>query len=285
MDDSANFLDILSCLEALGPFVTIAGVIFVYGKPGRMTQPDKRTVQWIQCFCGPEFYRNITIVMSQWDEYSKSGFKSAWNMLESLLGDEDISQILSPPDRYHGGSVYHHGFPGGKGSIDAYSSILEMEENSFQRGEELRNLIKTRYGKCAPAKLQILRELEAGIPADKTEAAKALIADVIHTKIRILDGEAVVFVEDDSQGALVSVKRMSAQPILCTEKGEAQAQPKQEKSWLTRLMEWFGLAKEASDYFKEARAMGHESTNREDSAPGPQWSPWNAIKRVLGIFL
>ena len=63
MDDMENMEDIVGCLNALGPFITIAGALFVYGGgQRRMMAHDLTTIQWVKCFCGPEFYRDITIV-------------------------------------------------------------------------------------------------------------------------------------------------------------------------------------------------------------------------------
>ncbi|KAI9728601.1 MAG: hypothetical protein M1834_007629 [Cirrosporium novae-zelandiae] len=265
MNDIANFEDICNCLEALSPFVTVAGVLFVYGHPKtRMSKEDLKTVQWIECFCGPEFYRNVTIVTSQWDALSLDGVETTWESLDSLLAHHDVDQILNPPDPYYGGSVYHHGFPRGEGSVDAYPTILSLKRASPQRGDELKDLIRRRYADSKPAKLQIVCEVESGTPRLETEAAKALKADVICTKICILNSRVVVSVEGNSQQPPISPEAPSTAPT-------------QVESWFEKLSPWLETAKQAAVWFMEARWQGHESSNRKDSSAGPVWS-------LLGTF-
>ena len=74
-----------------------------------------------------------------------------------------------------------------------------MDEDGPRRGDELRNLIWRRYGKSKPAKLQINRELERGIALFETEAAKALNANPVTTKILLRDDCAVVSAEEIEQ--------------------------------------------------------------------------------------
>lgn len=66
MEEIPNLKDIIGCLSTLGPFVKIAGLMFVYGKvDNRLTDLDPKLIQWVQC--GPQFYKNITVVTTQWD--------------------------------------------------------------------------------------------------------------------------------------------------------------------------------------------------------------------------
>lgn len=108
--DVENFHDIVSCLDALAPFVTIAGLLFVYGgTQDRMYSHDLATTQWVKCFCGPKFYRHITIVTTKWDSLQEDDFREAWARFTGVINDPTITDILNPGKRYHGGSVYHHG--------------------------------------------------------------------------------------------------------------------------------------------------------------------------------
>ncbi|KAI1477500.1 P-loop containing nucleoside triphosphate hydrolase protein [Daldinia eschscholtzii] len=225
MDDMANYYDIVSCLEALGHFVTVAGLIFVYGKmKTRLFKEDLKTIQWVQCFCGPKFFRNIIFVTSHWDSWSRKILEKTWNTVPELLSREDIDRILNPPGGYRGGSVYHHGFPGGKGSIDKFDKMLELEDNKAQRGDELRKLVTRHYANVTGTKLQVVREMESGIPVSETEAAKILRADVVTTKIRIQKGWALVMVKSEAAarasgpvGGILSTPSIS----------QLQVQPKQ----------------------------------------------------------
>jgi hypothetical protein len=298
MDNMANFDDIISCLEVLGPFVTIAGLLFVYGPPTtRLRNEDLKTIQWVQCFCGPEFFRNVTIVTSQWDTWSKVAFNQAWVRLADLLNHEEVAQILDPLARYHGGSVYHHGFPGGEGSIDAFPLVLSYEEKELQRGDELRNLIRRRYADSKPAKLQVAREVESGIPILETEAAKVLKADMVRTKIRIHDGRAVVSVKPDAPPTPSSAGQGSPTPPTEQPKAQPQQPPKpapsisgstatpppkakrtqNARSWSQKLWDWFEICKQAAVYFEQAGNMKHESRN-DKTKTGPVWSIWGSFR-------
>ncbi|KAF4622692.1 hypothetical protein G7Y89_g14335 [Cudoniella acicularis] len=190
---SRIFLNIINCLTALGPFVTIAGLIFVFGSPNtRMMAHDAKTAQWVQCFCGPKFYRNIIFVTNKWDEYNKKAFEKAWERVGELISDGNVKQILDPPGRYHGGSLYHHGLPGGKRTVGCHGSVLCHEENGLERGKEFEKLILKCYSKTEPAELQVISELNNGTPPLETEAAKALKAQPFKTQILIHEDRAVV---------------------------------------------------------------------------------------------
>ncbi|KAI8959633.1 hypothetical protein F5Y11DRAFT_332418 [Daldinia sp. FL1419] len=193
MDDMANYYDIMNCLKVLGPFVTVAGLMFVYGKmPTRLRKEDLRTIQWVECFCGPKFFRNIIFITNSWDSWSKKAFEKAWNDVPKLLKVEDVKRILNPPGHYKEGSVYHHGFPGGDGSLDDYDNLLNPEDHHLERGAELQQLVHKRYSRATGIKLQVLREIESGTPINETEAAKVLKADTPSTSIRIQKGYALV---------------------------------------------------------------------------------------------
>lgn len=196
LDNMDIFKDIMSCLTVLRPFVRFSGVLFVFGQPGtRISSDDLRTIRFIKCFCGPEFFANITFITSRWDDFSPGGFRRAWVRAESVLADPDVQQILDPPGRIPGGSVYHHGFPKGEGSIDGYGSILCMdeEEDKLKRGDELRALIQRRYGKHRDAPLQVLLEMRKdGRGMLETEAVKALGAVLGRTDVQIRGDRATI---------------------------------------------------------------------------------------------
>ncbi|KAI1466181.1 P-loop containing nucleoside triphosphate hydrolase protein [Daldinia caldariorum] len=224
MDDMANYYNIMSCLEVLGPFVTVAGLIFVYGKmENRLRKEDLKTIQWVQCFCGPKFFRNVIFVTNHWDTWHPKTLERTWNKVPELLGQEDIKRILNPPGRYRGGSVYHHGFPGGKGSTDGFEHILDLEENKAQRRDELRKLIRQHYANATGIKLQVAREMESGVPISETEAARVLREDPFKTEIHIQKGHALMWFKSD--GAQVSSPARETQSTPST--SELQVQHKQ----------------------------------------------------------
>ncbi|KAH7310142.1 P-loop containing nucleoside triphosphate hydrolase protein [Rhexocercosporidium sp. MPI-PUGE-AT-0058] len=298
LDDSANFENILSCLTALSPFVTIAGLIFVYGSmENRFKEADVKTIQWVQCFCGPEFYRNIVIVTNMWDQYKEKQFRKQWEKLSDFTRNENVKQILNPPERYHGGHIYHHGLPGGDGTVDSGTSVLDYEDDSSKRGDELRKLIQRTYSAAdsKPVTLQVLEEMKDGTPQQETQAAKALKAMPVHTKINIRNHRAVVCTTDTSQHTTTPGIPTSEAPTppapsrqvpihqaptpetiapkpkvpKAAEKSRQQASP---QSWFERLLAWFEIGKQASVFFKEARESAHTKTKP------PTWSIWGSLR-------
>ena len=196
-----NMLDIVTCLDALTPFVTIAGVLFVYGGGRkRMMAHDLATIQWVKCFCGPEFFRRVTIVTSQWDSLSEDDFAEAWlECLPDLLQDPVVREILYPvrfgPRRYWGGTVYHHSIKGGsrvkKGVIP---KTLSVRRRRSERAAEVRAMIKARYGSPPEAQLQVVREMAAGLPWYQTEAAKVLDYSPRSITLQVVDDFARVYI-------------------------------------------------------------------------------------------
>ncbi|KEZ44313.1 hypothetical protein SAPIO_CDS3279 [Scedosporium apiospermum] len=305
MDDMDNFQNILSCLTILHPFVKFAGVLFVFGKPGtRLSREDLRTIRFIKCFCGPEFFANITLITSQWDEMTETGFRKAWGRTQNLLAHPDVMQILDPPGRISGGSVYHHGFPKGEGSINAHATILSMDDNGPERGDELRDLIRRKYRDPRAPTLQVLVEMKReGREMLETEAAKVLKGELPSTAVRIQGGRALIQGRNDDEqspptpgadpraghsstqsgAALPSVPAAEGAPNTTGNApghgdGPDREQMHDEPSWIQKLLWWFKMAYGASTYFEEARKTGYESTNRKARSAGPKWSFWETVR-------
>jgi hypothetical protein len=112
-DDTEEFRDSVSSLIAFSSFVQVVGVLFVTGNPGtRLDQQDARTLRWLQCFCGPDFIRDVTIITSFWDTYNAASFSQAYARMQKLYEDDNIAQILFPVSlerSSHGAQFYHHG--------------------------------------------------------------------------------------------------------------------------------------------------------------------------------
>lgn len=278
--------DIRACLAALGGFLTITGVIYVFGRPETRYRADQaRTLRWIQCFCGPEFFRNITIITTMWDETNKVSLLEWLGNLEKLKAEPDIVRLLDPPERYHGGCIYNHGIPGGNATNDS-SALLFKDFHSKERGEELRNLIRLRYAAVSktPAKLQFLSEIESGIPWTETQAAKVLGASVNQTEIQISNNRAIVVPNPGSitaQGPLLegsSYKPAQERPQAKTQaegehtasgtgaafaggQGKQKEKPKEEPaqpepSFAEKIFKWFEIAKETAIFFAKANLKG-----------------------------
>ncbi|KAF5987871.1 hypothetical protein FCOIX_762 [Fusarium coicis] len=196
-DDIENFKDSVSSLIAFGSFIEVVGVLFVVGNPGtRLDQQDAKTIRWLQCFCGPDFFRNITVITSFWDTYNAGSFKQAFNRMQSLHDDPMFQKILNPSSserRYHGAHIYHHGVVGGNLTLESFPG-LDYTEKRRERREELRNLIRRRYAerRYKPTKLQFMREVEKKVPFLETEAAKALRAPAVGITVNIVDGRCAI---------------------------------------------------------------------------------------------
>lgn len=183
MDDMDCFADTMACLHVLGPVVTVAGLIFVTaGNQERLTAQELQTIQWIKCFCGPEFYRYITILTSKWDKINEDSFEESWeSMLDMLRNNPSVFEILNPPatprdnwKKYQGGHVYHHGIVAHKDHPNVALQCLKPDQHVKERADMAVAMIKSRYKKAPSVKLQIIHEMGNNIPWYKTEAAKIL---------------------------------------------------------------------------------------------------------------
>jgi hypothetical protein len=97
MNDMDILDNIVSCLFALGSFVTIAWVLFLHSSTkDRMEAGELKTIRWLQCFCGPRFYENITIITTKWDKIHPDEIGEARERMEELAAD-DVAPVLDPP--------------------------------------------------------------------------------------------------------------------------------------------------------------------------------------------
>lgn len=182
----------MACLSTLRPFVTFSGVLYVYGRMRRLLDSDLRTLRWIECFCGPTFFQNITIVTTKWDELVEDAFEDRWAITADFENHEVVRCLLDPPGRLDGATIYHHGFPGGRGSGDSWSSILSKKRRAHERGDELRNLIRRNYTDKDVGELQIIQELDQGMALCETEAARILASDLKQTIVEISEDSATL---------------------------------------------------------------------------------------------
>lgn len=164
--------------------------------------------------------------------------------MESLYKDKTFSQLLHPShpvQRYHGAAIYHHGVTGGELTLDSYPG-LDVLSHREQRSEELRNLIRRRYAALnfKPVKLQFMKEVEDGISALETEAAKVLRAAPVGIDVGIRAGKCFVRLNPESQGA----------PALVHIPAAPEVNP---KSWTETLFEWYELAQKLAKYYQARR--------------------------------
>lgn len=305
LEDSDTFHDIMGCLTVMGPLTTIAGALYVYGDPAhRYLKDDMRTVRWLECFCGPKFFSNITLVTTHWDVYFKQRlFKKSWTAMKDLQQAEDLKRILHPPGRYHGGSLYFHGIPGGCVPDEEFNTdrLLDIDDDQEKRGEEARSFIRRKYGggnTVNVAQLQILSEIEKGVAAVETQAYKVLTSDLARTKICISEGFALVSSEMSGTAALAIPDKQPLELAAGSQKSEPRqspqegappepkkAQPNRRTApspsiWNT-IATWIGIAYRASSYFEEARKTKYESKNSARGNSGPLWTLWGVVSSWL----
>ena len=256
MEEIPNLKDIIGCLSTLGPFVKIAGLMFVYGKVDtRLTDLDSKLIQWVQCFCGPQFHKNITVVTTQWDVWSRRSFREAWKRQEELKTDTSLKQILDPPGRFHGGYLYNHGVINDGPVIDPDQPVLDSTDHLAERAARVKSLVKSRYGACEIPKLQILSELKEGKALEQTEAAKVLLSKRV--EIEIIKDRSVVRDQPD---------------------GFDSSTPKQlppgehEKGWWESTLEWVDVLKHVALFFRKAK-----EAPQPQKRPAPQWTFWGAV--------
>lgn len=292
LSDEGTFQDIMNCLLTLRPFVTIAGVLFVYGPINdRLSGQDQRTLRWIECFCGPQFFSNITIVTTKWDRWNQDSFEDEWVKIELFKKDSDVNHILNPSGRYHGGTIYHHGLPGGTITEDSCSLVLSAKSRAAERGDEIRDLIRRRYANKEIPELQIVRELDQGISLSKTQAAKVLVSDIQKTLVKLSEGSANLVSLDglrlisDSEASSAPPKESANlgpnPPKPGTDKSENQpkAQPKKQATWYERIFPWLVIIQETAEFFAEARTSGYQSGNKAGGKPAPTWNIWEKVQK------
>jgi len=74
--------------------VTVAGVLFLYSSTkDRIEAGDLKTIRWLQCFCGPQFYENITVVTTKWDKMHPDEIDEARERLGELMAG-DLAPVL-----------------------------------------------------------------------------------------------------------------------------------------------------------------------------------------------
>lgn len=285
----------------MGPFTTLVGVIFVYGCPERLFENDRQTIQWLQCFCGPQFYRNITVVTTKWDMFSEDGFVEHWAKIGELEGV--LSSILDPggrPDggRLDGGILYHHGLQDGQGPTDAsiaYSRLLSRVTKAEERAQSLRAHFEKHYCNTSPTQIQFLKELQEGKKRMETEAGKALTYSVFQNEVVIRGDRAVVVAKtpraqddkgDKAATSAPSQEEPKAKPTggqsdemvkapqkQSSHKADPDSEP--EPSFAEKVGRWLRLFYDVSQGFRGARTQsGKGAGPRPSPESSSTWGSW-----------
>lgn len=297
LDDDTNFENIMTCLTALGPFVTVAGVLFVHASDSRrLFEDDVKTIRWLQCFVGAERFRHITIVTTMWDDTPQNKLQQRWSKMQEFENHQDIKMILDPPGRYHGGVIYHHGFPGGNICDGAFKNILDMDEQHLERAREIQGLITRRYAKSSSTnskvvKLQVLRELADGKQLQDTMPAMVLRRKTSSYTLvlsRKADTTSMLLKSYDTLNSTTKSSKPEnttpskpspvghkATPPQIKAKSEASQHSSEKKkvppapSWFESFWVWFDIAKQTAAFFREAR---------KPRKTKPRWTVYEAVK-------
>lgn len=267
LDDKRVFDDIMNCLFAIGPFVTVVGVLFVHDvQIKRLTASEMKTIRWLECFCGPKFYKNITIVMTQWDNIiPKRLHQTRSNVTQ--VAELALANILNPSNGTAGGRIYNHGIPGG-GIGNHWESPLDLEDNRAKRAEEAANFIRDHYGNIDEiAALQIRVELDRGWRVCETEAAKSLFTPPESTTVAVLREKAIVL---DLNEPIPHKPQNPGNndPNWSTDEEEADNE--------TGRMDWFTLIKQAAFAFMKYRTM--QTLNVGEIMTSVSSSAWEKLK-------
>lgn len=278
--DVENFHDIVSCLDALAPFVTIAGLLFVYGgTQDRMYSHDLATTQWVKCFCGPKFYRHITIVTTKWDSLQEDDFREAWVRFTGVINDPTITDILNPGKRYHGGSVYHHGVIMDDANPGAPLRCLPKKTCTDERVKYARAMIRERYSANPDVKLQVVREMAAGVLWHQTESARVLQNSPLSIKLDVRDDFLRLTVIQHKKPADLGTKPKGRRTASALPPAPLPLAPlplalppspwveKPQRSWYSRFWDWIEKAKELAAFFHEQQKKAAENRGATQSRP------------------
>lgn len=153
--------NIVSYLVALGSFVTVAGVLFLHSRTkNRMVAGKLKTIRWLQCFCSPQFYKNITIVTMKQDKIHLDKIGEARKRLEELATN-DLAPVLDPLQQFKGGYLYNHGIPGSRKSDQDWEIRLSHGKKIVEQSTEIKKLILDRYDQYPKIKLRLQKRLRA----------------------------------------------------------------------------------------------------------------------------
>lgn len=234
LSDEDVYDDIMSCVGTLGQWVTIAGVMFVHkAQDTRLTRAEMTTIRWLECFCGPQFFKNITVVMTQWDNITQNNMEQARENakeLERLAFDDILS-----PKHIKGGRVYNHGVNVGGGSK---WDVLSCDSRVEERRQLAADFVRRSYERCEwVAKLQVLEEMGKGWGLYETEAAKSLFRPPKSPTVCILRNKALLMDLDEQ----VIPKANEDQTTAGVAPTAAPQQPTEESTW-----KWWEIAKEVA---------------------------------------
>jgi hypothetical protein len=219
LDNKKVYEDIMGCLCTLNQWVTIVGVMFVHdARQDRLTESEMRTVRWLQAFCGPQFFENITVVQTQWDRITEDDIEQARDNAKEL--ERSAFEDILFPKHVIPGRVYNHGVRTEDGSE---WDLLSKKRCPEGRSQMAADFVRDHYERCnGVAKLQVLEELDKGWDLYETEAAKSLFGTtesplvILRHKAFLVDLDARVMPKVIPQARKVAAEPPEAAPEATT---------------------------------------------------------------------
>lgn len=233
MKNRDAYEDIMSCVCTLGQWVTVAGIMFVHdARKQRLTQSEMTTIRWLECFCGPQFFQNVTIVQTQWDRITEDDMDQARDIAEELKTSAFKDLLFTK--HVERGCVYNHGVQVGNGSD---WNVLSRRRKPTERSQMAADFVQQRYERCdGVGRLQVLEELAQGWGPYETEAAKALFNTYNTSLICVLRYKA--FVVDLDEEIIPKAKE--------EDEGTAAEPSAKQQADDSPVWKWFKIAKEVA---------------------------------------
>jgi hypothetical protein len=259
LDDKDVYEDIMSCVRTLGQWVTIAGIMFVHDmRAQRLTKSEMKTIRWLQCFCGPQFFENITVVLTQWDRITKCDMDQTRDIAKQFE-TAAFRGILSP-EHAKGGRVYYHEV---KMSDEQEWDVVSMKERPEERSSMAADFIRDHYEHSAEiAELQVLEELSKGWGIYETQAAVSLFNTFSSSTICVLRRKALILDIDEELKPKIKEVERAAAPRPVNETADADV----------RALRWWEIAKEVAwTYWGFRRSGNTKFTEYRQSTPADAW--------------
>lgn len=159
--------EIAKLLEMTKDSVTYAGVLYVHPATLQFSVEAKRSLLFLNAFCGPSYSPSITFVTTMWDRISPEEIEEQ----DDLVSEMARTKWSSFLDR--GANLYHHGrvYEGEIATIEVLSLRKKPEVRQRYAREAISRLYPLDKNYSAPL---IIQELRASISLEDTTAGKYL---------------------------------------------------------------------------------------------------------------
>ncbi|KAL4995185.1 hypothetical protein BDV10DRAFT_196910 [Aspergillus recurvatus] len=264
LNDRDVYEDITSCVCTLGQWVTIAGVMFVHDmRLQRLAVSEVKTIRWLQCFCGPRFFEDIAVVLTQWDRIIDDDMYQARYIAEELETSA-FREILSPT-HVKGGRICCQWVDMGEGSKwDAMSKRKCPGRRSSMAADFVRDCYERSDG---VARLRVLEELARGWGIYETEAAASLFNNFSSATVCVLRHKALIMDVDEELKPKVRVVKAP----------DAPTPPQENRRPDVSRTKWWEIAIEVAHAFWGFRKTGHTKfTGYERSTAAAE--AWERLK-------